>query len=152
MLCFFVNTVAIWAAYGCVFWRRTTRAVARYLRVTCGHSWATVVNDYHLFRCKASPYITDFRMSQYPFRTLTESRLHLQQWALLSRCVRCQDTCDWQSSYEPNSIFLIFRQRRIRRSSGINNSSCLLRFVIAILIHSTIPATTQALYSRAIQP
>ena len=27
MLCFFVNMVAIRAAYGCVFWRRTTRAV-----------------------------------------------------------------------------------------------------------------------------
>jgi len=41
----------------------------------------TVVNHCLLFRCKASSYITGFGMSQYLFGKLTESRLHLQQWA-----------------------------------------------------------------------
>ena len=45
-----------------------------------------------------------------------------------------------------------FLRRRIKRTNGINNSSCLIRFGIAILIHSTIPATTRALYGRAIRP
>jgi len=69
---------------------------------------------------------------------------------------RCDElTCSrasWQSSYEPNSIlFLIFRWCWIRRTNGINNSSCLIWFGFAILIHSTVPATTRALYERAIR-
>ena len=49
-------------------------------------------------------------------------------------------------------LFFIFRRYRTRRSNVINNSSCLVWFGISILIHSTIPATTRALYDRAIWP
>jgi len=100
MLCFFVNMVAIRSQYGqhtgvcldavrqgpCWFLSILPSTchqpipVARYLQSLAGCHTRSLISL--LFRCKASSYITGFGMFEYPFGKLTESHLHLQQWAL----------------------------------------------------------------------